>query len=382
MSTAVAEHKEKTKAKKRYLKAKKQRRKKRKTLPADAGTTGEGQYHQPSTGKSFKEDVEDQWSTSRSSEDEPTDTDKQENQNKRTEDKRPRKRQKLDLSNDDIPQASTSESEVDEDKIEERAVSPPRTHRRSPTPTVALPLFPLPTQPDAPSRSTLALQGLDKALLEAEIIEPTMLQSFPSAGPSDGQTGLGEKIRKRLQELGITELFAGLSAYVRYIIHDVLIFGLTGLCQTVQTAVVPFLLSRDQLKSLYLPYNPPEDVCVSAPTGSGKTLAYVLPIVEILSTRTVTRLRALVVLPTRDLVTQVRETFEAVAKGRGLKIGTATGQHSFIHEQGQLVADRSSPLSGGSSKVDILISTPGRLIDHLKGTPNFSLQHLRFLPNR
>jgi len=37
----------------------------------------------------------------------------------------------------------------------------------------------------------------------------------------------------------------------------------------------------------------------------------------------VTRLRALVVLPTRDLVVQVRETFEAVAKGRGLKVSIA-----------------------------------------------------------
>ena len=55
----------------------------------------------------------------------------------------------------------------------------------------------------------------------------------------------------------------------------------------------------------------------------------------------VTRLRALVVLPTRDLVAQVRETFEVVGKGRGLKIGTATGQHSFAHEQSQLVADKS-----------------------------------------
>ena len=36
-------------------------------------------------------------------------------------------------------------------------------------------------------------------------------------------------------------------------------------------------------------------------------------------------------------------------------------------------------LKGGSSKIDILICTPGRLMDHLHGTPNFSLQHLRFL---
>lgn len=34
---------------------------------------------------------------------------------------------------------------------------------------------------------------------------------------------------------------------------------------------------------------------------------------------------------------------------------------------------------GGKSRVDILITTPGRLMDHLTSTPNFTLQHLRFL---
>jgi ATP-dependent RNA helicase DDX51/DBP6 len=64
---------------------------------------------------------------------------------------------------------------------------------------------------------------------------------------------------------------------------------------------------------------------------------------QVLSTRVVTRLRALVVLPTRDLVAQVRETFEALAKGRALAVGAATGQHSFAHEQAQLVGERSVP---------------------------------------
>lgn len=220
----------------------------------------------------------------------------------------------------------------------------------------ALPSFPLPSLPDAPSKSVLALQGLDQALIDADVVHPSTILPIPDAEDDDGGTRLSAKIRKRLKSIGITELFA------------------------VQTSLLPFLLPHDPLaRRLYLPYDPPRDVCISAPTGSGKTLAYVLPIVETLSPRIVTRLRALVVLPTRDLVSQVRETFEAITNNRGLKIGTATGQNSFAHEQAQLVNNVLPSIQGGSSKVDILICTPGRLMDHLMGTPNFSLQHLRFL---
>jgi len=47
------------------------------------------------------------------------------------------------------------------------------------------------------------------------------------------------------------------------------------------------------------------DICVNSPTGSGKTLSYALPIVQLLASRPVRCLRALVVLPTRDLALQV-----------------------------------------------------------------------------
>ena len=43
------------------------------------------------------------------------------------------------------------------------------------------------------------------------------------------------------------------------------------------------------------------DICVSAPTGSGKTLSFVLPVLNALAGRRVRRLRALIVLPSRDL---------------------------------------------------------------------------------
>ncbi|KAJ3476022.1 hypothetical protein NLG97_g9265 [Lecanicillium saksenae] len=74
----------------------------------------------------------------------------------------------------------------------------------------------------------------------------------------------------------------------------------------VQTAAIPLLLPNNN--SL------PGDLLISAATGSGKTLAYALPIVNDISQGVVTRLRALVVLPTRELVRQAQEVFELCAK--------------------------------------------------------------------
>ncbi|KAI0767938.1 P-loop containing nucleoside triphosphate hydrolase protein [Irpex lacteus] len=348
-NASASTSKVKTKAKKRYLKAKKERRKQRKTVP----------HALPNKNQSLEvrsdDDDEDQ------SEDEDEDEapvilspevtlDVNATSSETRIQERPTKRRKTEAEDTtaDKEEVLSKDTATLPTQNEPGSANIPPLANTQLTAESALPRFPLPRHPDAPSKSTLALQGQEKALIEAELIDPGTTASLEGVG-------IGDKTAKRLKDLGIQELFA------------------------VQTAVIPFLLSDKKQQSLYLPYDPPRDLCVSAPTGSGKTLAYVVPIVEILATRVVTRLRALIVLPTRDLVTQVRETFEEVAKGRGLKIGTATGQHSFAHEQAQLIADKSSGLQGGSSKVDILICTPGRLIDHLNSSPNFSLQHLRFL---
>jgi ATP-dependent RNA helicase DDX51/DBP6 len=85
----------------------------------------------------------------------------------------------------------------------------PHELSRTRSPETTLPSFPLPAIPDAPSKSALALQGLDQALLDAEIVDPTTLMAIRD-GEGDGGTGLGEKMRKRLRDLGVTELFAGM----------------------------------------------------------------------------------------------------------------------------------------------------------------------------
>ena len=74
----------------------------------------------------------------------------------------------------------------------------------------ALPLFPLPTHPDAPSKTELALQGLNKAQIEAELVDPNYTFSIDLGIDSD-KSALGLKTRKRLIDLGINELFAGTS---------------------------------------------------------------------------------------------------------------------------------------------------------------------------
>ena len=77
-------------------------------------------------------------------------------------------------------------------------------------PNRALPRFPLPTRPDAPSKAELSLQGLGKAQIEAELVDSN--STFPIDSDADGsQSALSLKTRKRLIDLGIKVLFAGIS---------------------------------------------------------------------------------------------------------------------------------------------------------------------------
>ncbi|XP_005054824.1 PREDICTED: ATP-dependent RNA helicase DDX51 isoform X1 [Ficedula albicollis] len=120
----------------------------------------------------------------------------------------------------------------------------------------------------------------------------------------------------------------------------------------------------------------PKDICVSAPTGSGKTLSFVIPIVQVLLDRVVCHVRALVVLPTKELAQQVSKVFNVYTDGTGLKVALITGQKSFAKEQEMLVQKK---VTGYCSLADIVVATPGRLTDHINQTPGFSLAQLRFL---
>lgn len=98
------------------------------------------------------------------------------------------------------------------------------------------------------------------------------------------------------------------------------------------------------------------DVCGIAQTGSGKTGSYTIPILDKLD---VTRRRqglprCLILVPTRELAQQVSETFQALGKEfPSLKQAVIIGGTSPMTQE--------KALKGG---VDIIIATPGRLLDH------------------
>lgn len=93
------------------------------------------------------------------------------------------------------------------------------------------------------------------------------------------------------------------------------------------------------------------DTLAKSKTGSGKTLGFAIPIVEQLDPEAASRPEALVLVPTRELATQVREEFAEIAKAKHLKVKAVYG------------GTRVSEQSRGVGDVHILIATPGRLDD-------------------
>ena len=216
--------------------------------------------------------------------------------------------------------------------------------------------IPTSTSPSVPTYSTLP----------SWLANPT--RTLPSDRKPFSKLNLDNKLLANLQAKNMIEAFS------------------------IQSAVIPLLINGNN------------DICISAPTGSGKTLAYVLPMIQALQDYTTTQLRGLIVVPTRELVKQAREVCEMCATGASLKIATAVGSKSLKEEEELLVEQfqEYNPDPDDSidwkefdfqdvlqkkpgfirrmrSKIDILICTPGRLVEHLRSTRGFSLDHLEWL---
>ncbi|MGB2127852.1 MAG: DEAD/DEAH box helicase [Flavicella sp.] len=95
-----------------------------------------------------------------------------------------------------------------------------------------------------------------------------------------------------------------------------------------------------------------KDVVGIAQTGTGKTFAYLLPLLKQLKYSEQKHPRVLIIVPTRELVLQVVEALEELTKYINTRIGGVYGGAN-INTQKQLIFEG----------LDILVSTPGRLID-------------------
>lgn len=98
---------------------------------------------------------------------------------------------------------------------------------------------------------------------------------------------------------------------------------------------------------------------ILSPTGSGKTAAFTAAILKRL--KHMAGVQAVVLAPTRELVIQIHEVVRKMAEGR--KVTALYGKHAMSDEVASL-----------SVSPDIIVSTPGRLLDHLKrGSVNLGL---------
>jgi len=136
-------------------------------------------------------------------------------------------------------------------------------------------------------------------------------------------------------------------------------FSELGLCQELSQAVDDLGYTEPTpIQEQSIPYVlMGRDILGSAQTGTGKTASFTLPMIEILAAgRAKSRLpRSLILAPTRELAAQVAESFEKFSTYHKLSMALLIGGVSF--------ADQNMALSKG---VDVLIATPGRLLDHFE----------------
>jgi len=169
--------------------------------------------------------------------------------------------------------------------------------------------------------------------VKPQFIDPQSTEKFADLGVS-------ELTCRRLQELGMPHAFA------------------------VQTAIIPRVLACQRSTCP----DPPAPILVNSFTGSGKTLAYSVPIVDLLRSRRVARTRALILLPTKVLIQQVHHVLEQLSSGTPIRIMSLKTDRTLSKEI-QLI-DQEVP--------DVIISAPGRLVEHLALRPNL-LQDLQLL---
>ncbi|KAL1337922.1 hypothetical protein HN51_032603 [Arachis hypogaea] len=114
-----------------------------------------------------------------------------------------------------------------------------------------------------------------------------------------------------------------------------------------------------------------KDVLGAARTGSGKTLAFLIPAVELLYNaefKPRNGTAVIVICPTRELAIQTHAVAEELLKYHSQTLGLVIGGSGRKREADRIV-----------SGVNLLVATPGRLLDHLQNTKGFIYKNLKCL---
>jgi superfamily II DNA/RNA helicase len=104
-----------------------------------------------------------------------------------------------------------------------------------------------------------------------------------------------------------------------------------------------------------------KDLHILSRTGSGKTAAFLVPSIQILLTAPQSNksIKLLCISPTRELALQIAKEAELMTKNLNLHVGVAIGGTNIKTEKNAM-----------DSGLDILVATPGRLLDHLSNKSN------------
>ena len=156
----------------------------------------------------------------------------------------------------------------------------------------------------------------------------------------------------------------------------ILLIGIYGKFKT-ELSIIPELLGyfvSYQFGSLFQIFNQSlYDLVGAAKTGSGKTLAFLIPIIELLTKVQFTRKQgagAIVISPTRELSLQIYGVLRDIM------------EHSeYLQTHGLIMggANRKAEADKLIKGVNIIVATPGRLLDHLANTKGFNYQRLLML---
>lgn len=112
------------------------------------------------------------------------------------------------------------------------------------------------------------------------------------------------------------------------------------------------------------------DILGAAKTGSGKTLAFLVPVLENLLRKKWTELDglgALVISPTRELAMQIFDVLRKIGRNHAFSAGLVIGGRSLQEERERL------------GRMNILVCTPGRMLQHMDQTAAFDVDNLQML---